>query len=125
MNIAKTAADQIGSVLRNANINTTLSDLEGFLRGTAAAPEGERPKPLGPEDGLFGRVYESITRPRLSYIDKNGVLFKKDDTVELALEKALQFSPAATATGRAAASPQPVIPASVCTSTTVLSNTST
>lgn len=67
-----------------------------------AAPPDERPKPLGPEDGMIGKVYEAITRPRLSFIDKNGVLFKKEDTPEQALEKAIQFSPAATTTGRAA-----------------------
>lgn len=61
-----------------------------------AAPEGDRPKPLGAEDGMMGKMYEAITRPRLSHIDKNGVLFKKEDTPEQALEKAMQFSPAAT-----------------------------
>lgn len=62
-----------------------------------AAPEGERPKPAGEEDGLVTKVFEAISHPRLSFIDKNGVLFKKDDTPEQALEKALQFSPTATA----------------------------
>ncbi len=77
------------------------NDTVGYLKRLdaevpAPAAEAERPKPLGPEDGIMGKVYEAISRPRLSFIDKNGVLFKKDDTPEQALEKAMQFSPAAT-----------------------------
>jgi len=59
-----------------------------------AAPEAERPKPLGAQPGMVGRLMETISHPRLDYINKDGVLFKKDDTPEQALEKAVKFSPA-------------------------------
>lgn len=44
MDASKIIADAFGPVLKNANINMALSDLEGFLSGTVAAPEGERPE---------------------------------------------------------------------------------
>lgn len=58
----------------------------------AAAAEAERPKQLGEAPGIVSRVIETISHPRLDYISKDGVLFKKDDTGEQALEKAVKFS---------------------------------
>ena len=57
-----------------------------------AAPEGERPKLRGETPGVIGRVWETISHPRLNYISKDGVLFKKEDTPSEALERALGFS---------------------------------
>lgn len=62
-----------------------------------AAPEGERPKPVGESPGLVTRVLETISHPRLDHISKDGVLFKKDDTREQALEKAMAFTAAQNA----------------------------
>jgi outer membrane protein assembly factor BamD len=61
------------------------------------APEGERPKPLGATPGLVTRVLETISHPRLENISKDGVLFKKQDTREEALEKAMKFTAAQSA----------------------------
>lgn len=57
-----------------------------------AAPDAERPKPLGTSPGMVGRLFETISHPHLDFIDKDGVLFKKDDTYEVALDRALKFS---------------------------------
>lgn len=57
-----------------------------------AAPEGERPKTLGTTPGMVARVFEAISHPRLENISKDGVLFKKEDTPEQALEKAMKFT---------------------------------
>ncbi len=59
-----------------------------------AAPDNERPKPLGESPGLVGRLFETISHPHLDFIDKDGVLFKKNDSAEVALERALKFSAA-------------------------------
>ena len=57
-----------------------------------AAPEADRPKPLKDEPGMIGKVFEVMTRPRLDYIDNDGVLFKKDEKYDAALERALKFA---------------------------------
>jgi Xaa-Pro aminopeptidase len=44
MDASKTIAEQFAPLLNKSNFNMALTDLEGFLRGTAAAPEGERPE---------------------------------------------------------------------------------
>ena len=61
------------------------------------APEGERPRPAGETPGLVTRVIETISHPRLENISKDGVLFKKQDTREEALEKAMKFTAAQSA----------------------------
>ncbi len=58
-----------------------------------AAPEADRPKTLGERPGLVTRVLETISHPRLDYVSKDGVLFKKEDSAAEALEKAVKFSP--------------------------------
>lgn len=56
-----------------------------------AATDAERAQRReGP--GVFGRVWGAIARPRIENIDKDGVLFKKEDTVDAAIERALKFS---------------------------------
>jgi len=57
-----------------------------------AAPEGDRPKPHGEDPSFMTRMMETISHPRLDYISKDGVLFKKDDTTEQAMEKAAKFT---------------------------------
>ena len=37
-------AEQFAPVLKNTSVNMGLTDLEGFLSGTVAAPDGERPE---------------------------------------------------------------------------------
>jgi len=44
MDASKTIAEEFGPLLKKSSVNIALSDLEGFLRGTDAAPEGERPE---------------------------------------------------------------------------------
>jgi hypothetical protein len=44
-------------------------------------------------------VIENISHPRLDYISKDGVLFKKEDNASDALEKALKFSAEQTTEG--------------------------
>ena len=44
MDASKTIADEFAPILKKSSINMAVTDLEGFLRGTAAAPEGERPE---------------------------------------------------------------------------------
>jgi outer membrane protein assembly factor BamD len=63
------------------------------------APDEERPKPKGEMPGFIGRVFENISHPRLDYISKDGVLFKKEDKPADALERALKFSADDTAEG--------------------------
>ena len=43
MDASKTITEQFGSILKNTSVNMGLGELESFLTGTAAAPEGERP----------------------------------------------------------------------------------
>jgi outer membrane protein assembly factor BamD len=57
-----------------------------------AVPESERPKPPPDQPGMITRVFEAIGHPHLDNISKDGVLFKKDDTTEQALEKAVKFT---------------------------------
>jgi outer membrane protein assembly factor BamD len=55
------------------------------------APDGERPlRREGP--GLIGRLLENVSHPRLDYISKDGVLFKRGESAEAALERAVEFS---------------------------------
>jgi outer membrane protein assembly factor BamD len=56
------------------------------------APEADRPKPLKEGPGMVGKVFEVMSRPRLDYIDKDGVLFKKDEKYDAALDRALKFA---------------------------------
>jgi outer membrane protein assembly factor BamD (BamD/ComL family) len=56
------------------------------------ASEEERPKPRGETPGFLGKLLENISHPRLDYISKDGVLFKKGEPPSEALEKALKFS---------------------------------
>jgi outer membrane protein assembly factor BamD len=63
------------------------------------APDEERPKPKGETPSFIGRMLENISHPRLDYISKDGVLFKKEDTPTDALERALKFSADETAEG--------------------------
>ncbi len=44
MDASKTIADAFAPLLKKSSINIGLSELEGFLRGTDAAPGGERPE---------------------------------------------------------------------------------
>jgi Xaa-Pro aminopeptidase len=44
MDASKIIAEQFAPVLKNTSVNMGLTDLEGFLSGTVAAPEGERPE---------------------------------------------------------------------------------
>ncbi len=44
MDASKTIADEFAPILKKSSVNMAVTDLEGFLRGTAAAPEGERPE---------------------------------------------------------------------------------
>ncbi len=44
MDASKIIAEQFAPVLKNTSVNMGLTELEGFLSGTVAAPEGERPE---------------------------------------------------------------------------------
>lgn len=70
-----------------------------------AAPENERPKQRE-TPGIFERTMEIISHPRLDNIDKDGVLFKRGESVDICLERALKFSAtsAGGATGTTASS---------------------
>lgn len=60
------------------------------------ADPAERPAERGERPGVVGRVLGAISRPRVSDIDEDGVLFKKEDSVQAAVERAMQFSVAPT-----------------------------
>jgi len=74
-------------------------DAVGYLKRLDAtvpepAPDNERPKAPGQTPGIIGRVMSNISHPRLNFIDKDGVLFKKSDSAEVALERAMKFTAA-------------------------------
>ncbi len=64
MDASKTIAEQLAPILKKSSVNMGLTDLEGFLRGTAAAPEGERPEEwvelLAPADAETKRRLYSV-----------------------------------------------------------------